>query len=123
MKFFKAVDMTVAMKTTTRVATEIHSELREEKPLGLDKLTLNRPSNRSDNIPPSPVVCYRCGANTHVAAECRYKKETCHTCGKKGHKQRVYRAQLTTGDPRPNLDSRNLHMLSRKSQMSMGLIT
>ena len=81
------------METATRNTTEIHIDLREEKPLGLDKLTMNRPSNRSDNISPSPVVCYRCGANTHVATECQFKKETCHKCRKKGHIQRVCRAQ------------------------------
>ncbi|CAB4019155.1 uncharacterized protein K02A2.6-like [Paramuricea clavata] len=83
LKFSKAADIAVAMETATRDATEIHSEGREEKPLGLDKLTLNRPSNRSDSGPPSPVVCYRCGANTHVATECRFKKEVCHKCGKR----------------------------------------
>jgi hypothetical protein len=43
LKFSKAVAITVAMETATRYATEIHSEFREEKPLGLDKLTRNRP--------------------------------------------------------------------------------
>ena len=57
LKFSKAVDIAVAMETATRDATEIHSDFREEKPLGLDKLTMTRPSNRSDNISPSPVVC------------------------------------------------------------------
>ena len=58
LKFSKAVDIAVAMETATRDATEIYSELREGKPLGLDKLTLSRPSNRPDNSPPSSVVCY-----------------------------------------------------------------
>jgi hypothetical protein len=62
LKFSKAVDIAVSMDTATRDATEIHSEGREEKRLGLDKLTLNRPWKRSDSGPPSPVVCYRCGA-------------------------------------------------------------
>ena len=44
LKLSKAVDIAVAMETATRDATEIHSDLREEKPLGLDKLTMNRPS-------------------------------------------------------------------------------
>ncbi len=70
------------METATRDATEIHSELRQE--MTLDKLTLSRSSNRSDNVP-SPTVCYRCGANTHVASEYRFKKEVCHMCGKRGH--------------------------------------
>ena len=61
---------------------------------------MNRPSNRSDNISPSPVVCYRCGANTRIATECRFKKETCHKCGKKGHIQRVCRAQQNPGPSR-----------------------
>ena len=89
LKFSKAVDIAVAMETATRDATEVHSELREGKPLGLDKLTLSRPSNRPDNSPPSLVVCYQCGANTHVATECSFKKEVCHKCGKRGHIQRV----------------------------------
>ncbi|CAB4043692.1 Hypothetical predicted protein [Paramuricea clavata] len=59
LKFSKAIDIAVAMETATRDATEIHSKGREEKPPGLDKLTLNRPSNRSDSGPPSPVLCYR----------------------------------------------------------------
>ena len=63
------------METATRDATEIHSELREGKPHGLDKLILSRPSNRPDNSLPSSVVGYRCGANTHVAIECRFKNE------------------------------------------------
>ena len=85
LKFSKAVDIAVAMETATRDVTEIYSELREGKPLGLDKLTLSRPPNRPDNSPPSSVVCYRCGANTHVATECRFKKDVCHKCGKRGH--------------------------------------
>ncbi len=105
LKFSKAVDIAVAMETATRDATEIHSELRQEKPLGLDKLTLNRPSNRMDNIPP-PSVCYRCGANAHVASECRFKKEVCHKCGKRGHIQRVCRAPQTHGPGRPSPRSR-----------------
>ena len=105
LKFSKAVDIAVAMETATRDATEIHSEFRQEKPLGLDKLTLNRPSNRMDNIPP-PSVCYRCGANAHVASECRFKKEVCHKCGKRGHIQRVCRAPQTHGPGRPSPRSR-----------------
>ncbi|CAB4033713.1 Uncharacterized protein K02A2.6, partial [Paramuricea clavata] len=106
LKFSKAVDIAVAMETATRDATEIHSKGREEKPLGLDKLTLNRPSNTSDSGPPSPVVCYRCGANTHVATECRFKKDVCHKCGKIGHIQRVCRAQQSQGPGRPSPRSR-----------------
>ncbi|CAB4007397.1 Uncharacterized protein K02A2.6, partial [Paramuricea clavata] len=106
LKFSKAVDIAVAMETATRDATEIHSKGREEKPLGLDKLTLNRPSNSSDRGPPSPVVCYRCGANTHVATECRFKKEVCHKCGKRGHIQRACQAQQSQGPGRPSPRSR-----------------
>ena len=95
------------METATRDAAEIHSEGRAEKPLGLDKLTLNRPSNRSDSGPPSPVVCYRCGANTHVATECSFRKEVCHKCGKRGHIQRACRAQQTQGPGRPLPRSRH----------------
>ncbi len=105
LKFPKAVDIAVVMETATRDATEIHSELRQEKPLGLDKLTLNRPSNRLDNVPPTSV-CYRCGANAHVASECRSKKEVCHKCGKRGHIQRVCCAPQTHGPGRPSLRSR-----------------
>ncbi|CAB4038190.1 Retrovirus-related Pol poly from transposon, partial [Paramuricea clavata] len=106
LKFSKAVDIAVAMETATRDATEIHSKGREEKPLGLDKLTLNRPSNRSDSGPPSPVVCYRCGANNHVATECIFKKEVCHKCGKRGHIQRACRAQQSQAPGRPSPRSR-----------------
>ncbi len=83
-------------------------------------MTLNRPSNRLDNIQP-PLVCYRCGANAHVASECRFKKEVCHKCGKRGHIQRVCRAPQTHGpvDPHPDQDTRNLPMPSRRNQMSM----
>jgi hypothetical protein len=91
LKFSKAVAITVAMETATRDATEIHSEFREEKPLGLDKLTLNRPLNRSESGPPSPVVCYRCGANTQpmLSVDLRKKSVTSVETGKKGHIQRV----------------------------------
>ncbi|CAB4008107.1 Retrovirus-related Pol poly from transposon, partial [Paramuricea clavata] len=84
LKFSKAVDIAVAMETATRDATEIHSKGREEKPL----------------------VCYRCGANTHVATECRFKKEVCHKCGKRGHIQRACRAQQSQGPGRPSPRSR-----------------
>jgi hypothetical protein len=106
LKFSKALDIAVAMETATRDATKIHSEYREEKPLGHEKLTLNRPSKRSDSGPSSPVVCYRCGANIHVATECRFKKEVCHKCGKRGHIQRACRAQQTKGPGRPSPRSR-----------------
>jgi hypothetical protein len=92
LKFSKAVDIAVAMETATRDATEIHSEFREEKPLGLYKLTLNRPSNS--------------GPLSHVANECRFKKEVCHKCGKRGHIQRACRAQQTQGPGRPSPRSR-----------------
>ncbi|CAB3991671.1 Retrovirus-related Pol poly from transposon [Paramuricea clavata] len=68
------------METATRDATEIHSEGKEEKHLGLDKLTLNRPSNR--------------------------KKEVYHKCGKIGHIQRACRAQQSQGHGRPSPRSR-----------------
>ena len=38
LKFSKAVDIAVAIETATRDATQIRSELRQEKPLGLDKM-------------------------------------------------------------------------------------
>ena len=122
LKFSKALDIAVAMETATRDAAKIHSEFREEKPLGHDKLTLNRPSKRSDSGPSSPVVCYRCGANIHVATECRFKKEVCHKCGKRGHIQRACRAQQTKGPgrPSPRSSTRNRPMPSRRSKMSMG---
>ena len=120
LKFSKALDIAVAMETATRDATKIHSEFREEKPPGHDKLTLNRPSKRSDSGPSSPVVCYRCGANIHVATECRFKKEVCHKCGKRGHIQRACRASKGPVDPRPDQDTRNRPMQSRRSKMSMG---
>ena len=106
MKFSKAVDIAVAVETATRDATKIHIDLREEKPLGLDKLTMNRPSKRSDNISPSFVVCYRSGANFHVATECQFKKEACHKCGKKGHIQSVCSAQQNPEPSRPLPKSR-----------------
>jgi hypothetical protein len=59
-------------------------------------------------------VCYRCGANTHVATECRFRKEVCHKCGKRGHIQRACRAQQTQGPGRPSPRSRyqkSLHKL------------
>ena len=116
LKFSKAVDIAVAMETATRDATEIHSELREGKPLGLDKLTLSRPSNRPDNSPPSLVVCYRCGANTHVATECRFKKEVCHKCGKRGHIQRVCRTQQGPSQPSPRSRcQKSTHAIEKES--------
>ena len=116
LKFSKAVDIAVAMETATRDATEIHSEHREGKPLGLDKLTLSRPSNRPDNSPPSLVVCYRCGANTHVATECRFKKEVCHKCGKRGHIQRVCRTQQGPSQPSPRSRcQKSTHAIEKES--------
>ena len=116
LKFSKAVDIAVAMETATRDATEIYSELREGKPLGLDKLTLSRPSNRPDNSPPSSVVCYRCGANTHVATECRFKKEVCHKCGKRGHIQRVCRTQQGPSQASPRSRcQKSTHAIEKES--------
>ena len=116
LKFSKTVDIAVAMETATRDATEIHSELGEGKPLGLDKLTLSRPSNRPDNSPPSLVVCYRCGANTHVATACRFKKEVCHKCGKRGHIQRVCRTQQGPSQPSPRSKcQKSTHAIEKES--------
>ena len=116
LKFSKAVDMAVAMETATRDATEIHNELRGGKPLGLDKLTLSRPSNRPDNSSRSSVVCYRCGANTHVATECRFKKEVCHKYGKRGHIQRVCRTQQGSSRPSPRSRcQKSTHAIEKES--------
>ena len=84
-------------------STEIHSEFREGKTLDIYKLILSRSLNRLDSGPSSLVEYYPCGTNTHVATECRFKKDVCRKSGKGGHIQRTCQAQQTKGPGRHSL--------------------
>ena len=53
----------------------------------------------------SQGACYRCGAHSHQAAQCRFKDVTCHKCHKKGHLAKVCRSGKKpshTSHPRSN---------------------
>ena len=47
--------------------------------------------------------CYRCKGTRHTAAECRFKQEKCHACGKVGHIARacLSKAKTNQGGKRP----------------------
>ena len=41
----------------------------------------------------SPITCYRCGKQGHLATKCKFKDAVCNFCGKKGHLQRVCKSR------------------------------
>ena len=76
LKYSKAVEITVAMETAIRDASELQSELNLVP--HVDKLTESNKTTRAK--PAATPYCYRCGGNTHMAHSCFYKDQTCHHC-------------------------------------------
>ena len=91
LKYSKAVEMTVAMETAIRDASELQSELNSNPVPHVDKLT-----EHNKLTPAKPATnphCFRYGGNTHMTHNCFYKDQICHHCGKHGHIHRVCRSK------------------------------
>lgn len=41
-------------------------------------------------------ACYRCGAQGHKAAECKFKDKVCHSCHNKGHLAKVCQSKTNS---------------------------
>lgn len=78
LKYFKAVDIAVAMETADASELHIQSELNPVP--HLDKLT---ESNKTTAATPVTTPNWnRCGGNTHMTQNYFYKDHICHNCGK-----------------------------------------
>ncbi|XP_040075336.1 uncharacterized protein LOC120847574 [Ixodes scapularis] len=74
----------LTLDTALRLA---ESYLRAET----ESLQFNRPDQNAQHVDKvkhpvsTPAKCFRCGNNNHVQSTCRYRNESCNSCGKQGH--------------------------------------
>ena len=95
LKYSKALEIAVAMETAIHDASELQSEFHPEQPR-VDKISDKSQTTPVLPPPPNPTAnaCYRCGGDSHVTHNCRFKDQTCYHCGKVGHIARVCRSKL-----------------------------
>lgn len=88
----KAIEISVAMETAARDATELQAK---HKTQDVHKLQARPKTNFSTGARygQSNTRCYRCDNTGHLPTNCRYKDITCHSCGKKGHIKRACRSK------------------------------
>ncbi len=61
----------------------------------------------------SKLLCYRCGASSHLAPACKFKEAVCHSCKKKGHLARVCRSKAGKGEgPKDSSKSRGTYYMA-----------
>ena len=77
LKYSKAVEMTVAMETAIRDASELQSELNCNPVPHVDKLTEH--NKLTPAKPANNPHCFRGGGNTHMTHNCFYKDQICLT--------------------------------------------
>ena len=72
----KAVEIAVAMETVAKETHQLSNALK------INALSLTSQQR---------YKCVRCGKTNHKEADCYYKDQTCHSCGKEGHISRMCR--------------------------------
>ncbi|XP_033993597.1 uncharacterized protein K02A2.6-like [Trematomus bernacchii] len=98
--FEKALSIAVASETANKNAQEIQSQGATAKCFKMDK----KPQEAYAHREPTKE-CYRCKGTKHEAADCKFKQETCHACGKIGHIARACRSRSTqNGNSNKNAD-------------------
>ena len=86
LSFAKATEIALAMETAAKDTLE----LRGKKELEVDRV--EKQEKFEEDRRRLKFNCYRCGADSHVSSECRFRNEKCRKCGKMGHIQRVCRS-------------------------------
>ncbi|XP_061156017.1 uncharacterized protein K02A2.6-like [Syngnathus typhle] len=76
----KALSIAVAAETATKNAQDLQNPCATAKCFKVNKGPQQRGAFKCGNV----QECYRCKGQ-HNAAECKFKQEKCHACGKVGH--------------------------------------
>ena len=106
----KASEIALAMEAAAKGTLELQGNINKESEVNKINKDGERVPKVKDDVK-SKSHCYRCGGNTHEAAECYFRNESCQKCGKQGHIQRVCplgKSQNSTRrrkDENPNLHS------------------
>ena len=75
----------------------------------LFKFTPVAPPKKSEDKPTeTPKKCYRCGGK-HLASQCRFKSEQCHSCGKCGHIAKVCQSRPQSKKAQATRNSQPVH--------------
>lgn len=80
--FDKAFRIAVAAETASKNAKDLQVKVACNRVK--TESTVARPG-RHGNMDETRSKCYRCHGTQHSAAECKFKNEKCHCCGKMGH--------------------------------------
>ena len=94
----KAVALAQSVEMAEQGAKDLHSSAISKPTTtpDTDLFKINPgPSTKrqEDNSAKKSKTCYRCGGK-HLATQCRFKAEHCHSCGKQGHIAKVCRSRL-----------------------------
>lgn len=100
LKFTRAVEVALETEEASRVAKETVYGNRS-RPVNRVEQGARRSSAAptgskaasAPNAGPLPGTCYRCGAKSHRANECRFKDATCRHCQKVGHIESACRSK------------------------------
>ncbi|XP_041961667.1 uncharacterized protein K02A2.6-like [Alosa sapidissima] len=88
--FDKALSIAVAVETANKNAQDLKNPSASVKFIKTKKGT-----QESSAFKESGNECYRCKGTRHNAANCKFKQEKCHACGKVGHIARACRGKNT----------------------------
>lgn len=88
-------------------ATEVAAS--DSKVMSQREVQVAKIQKASQKVSSKPIICHRCGSNSHASNDCRFKNATCFHCRKTGHIASVCRAKQTSKShgSRLNADKRN----------------
>ncbi len=88
LSFTKALELAQGFEAAAKNLREIQSGAQR----GMATSQAGEPVNKV-----SHGVCFRCGWDSHMQAECPFRGAKCHSCGKTGHIKRTCRSKKTGG--------------------------
>ena len=92
---------------TAKPTTTPDADLFKFTPVALPK--------KSEDKPTEPhKKCYRCGGK-HLAPQCRFKSEQCHSCGKRGHIAKVCQSRPQSKKAQATRNSQPVHNVTDSS--------